>query len=227
MVVIQSTIQWYLWVDVYPSTKCNVILLAILSVKMSMSTTHCLETSPIFSGCSGWYPWAEAIASHLSTQGSLPSLMLGECTIPSSSCGVVLLSLPLGVGLTGVGLVHLSCAWQTPTCKGTPASDAMRRSQLWCGHVNFHAGLSLHMRGCLLQSDALPHELVLPSVLDLPLPLKGICLTLGWRSARFQSYGTYFPVVVLLLSLSLCHRLGLGLLKSGPQMVSNSGYNIH
>ena len=51
---------------------------------------------------------------------------------PSSSCGIVLLSLPLGVGLTGVGLVHPSHTCWTPTHKGTPASDPMRRSQLWC-----------------------------------------------------------------------------------------------
>ena len=51
---------------------------------------------------------------------------------PSSSCGIVLLSLPLGVGLTGVGLVHLSYAWQTPTHKGMPVSDATRRSQMRC-----------------------------------------------------------------------------------------------
>ena len=49
---------------------------------------------------------------------------------PLFSCGVFSLSLPLGVGLTGVGLVHLSCAWQTPTHKGTPVSDMMRRSLL-------------------------------------------------------------------------------------------------
>ena len=45
---------------------------------------------------------------------------------------------------------------------------------------------------------------------------------------RMRSPGSYlwclFLVIVLLLSLSLCHRLGLGLLKSGPQTVSNSGY---
>ena len=52
-------------------------------------------------------------------------------TRPLPSCGIVLLSLPLGVGLTGMGLVHPSCNWQTPTHKGTPASDT-RRSWLWC-----------------------------------------------------------------------------------------------
>ena len=53
-------------------------------------------------------------------------------TRPLSSCGIVSLSLPLGVGLTGVGLVHLSHTWWTPTHKEMPASDTMRRSQLWC-----------------------------------------------------------------------------------------------
>ena len=49
-----------------------------------------------------------------------------------SSCGVALLWLLLGVGLTGVGLVHLSHTWQTSTHKGMLGSDVMRRSQLWC-----------------------------------------------------------------------------------------------
>ena len=42
--------------------------------------------------------------------------------------------------------------------------------------------------------------------------------------SRLQTYGAYFLVIVLLLSLILCHGLGLGLLKSSLQMVSNSGY---
>ena len=53
-------------------------------------------------------------------------------TTPSSSCGIILLSLPPGVGLAGEGLVHLSHTWCTSTHKGMPASDAMRRSQLQC-----------------------------------------------------------------------------------------------
>ena len=81
-----------------------------------------------------WTLWlaymGEAIDSHLYHPREVSLAWCWVITRPSSSCGVVLLSLPLGVGLTGVGLVHLSCAW--PTCKGTPASDTMRRSQLWC-----------------------------------------------------------------------------------------------
>ena len=37
-------------------------------------------------------------------------------------------------------------------------------------------------------------------------------------------YSAYFPIIVPFLSLSLCCRLGLGLLKGGPQLVSDSGY---
>ena len=69
---------------------------------------------------------------------------------PLSSCGIALLSLPPGVGLTGVGLVHPSHTWWTPTHKGTPASDAMRRSSYDVGCMNVHAGLSLCTRGHLL-----------------------------------------------------------------------------
>ena len=53
-------------------------------------------------------------------------------TRPLYSHGIVLLSLPLGVGLTGVELVHQSHAWQTPTQRGMPVSDMMRRSWLQC-----------------------------------------------------------------------------------------------
>ena len=45
-------------------------------------------------------------------------------TRPLSTHGIFSLSLPLGVGLTGVGLVHQSHAWWTPTHKGM--------SSLWC-----------------------------------------------------------------------------------------------
>ena len=51
---------------------------------------------------------------------------------PLSSHGIISLSIPLGVGLAGVGLVHLSHTWQTPIHKGIPASDMTRWSQLWC-----------------------------------------------------------------------------------------------
>ena len=50
---------------------------------------------------------------------------------PLFSCGIILASLALQVGLPGMGLVHLSHPWQTPIHKGMPTSDAMRRSQFW------------------------------------------------------------------------------------------------
>ena len=62
-------------------------------------------------------------------------VLLAWCWViarPLSSCGIVSLSLPLGGGLTRLELVHWSHAWQTPTHKGTPVSDARRRSQLQC-----------------------------------------------------------------------------------------------
>ena len=52
-------------------------------------------------------------------------------TRPLSTCSVISQSLPLGVGLTEVGLVHWSHAWQTPTSKRMPVSDMMRRSWFW------------------------------------------------------------------------------------------------
>ena len=96
---------------------------------------------------------------------------------PLSSFGIALLSFPPGVGLTGVGLVHLSHTWQTPMCKGTPASDAMRRSQLQCRMCEFLficSGLSLHMRGGLSWSDILLFEACPP-----------IC---PWSSSSLEKY---------------------------------------
>ena len=107
-------------------------------------------------------------------------VLLAWCWViarPLSSHGIISLSLPLGVGLTGVGLVHLSHAWQTPTHKGMPVSDAMRRSQLQCRmcdcpcwFVTLYEGMSGH---------DLRHHLVrfvLPPIFNLPLSLKGISL---------------------------------------------------
>ena len=109
----------------------HMILSTILSMKTSTSTTHGLGTSPIFSGHSGWHPQEKPLFLFMQPR----EVFLAWCwviTRPSSSRGIVLLLLPLGVGLTGVGLVHPSHTWWTPTCKGMPASGAMRRSPLWC-----------------------------------------------------------------------------------------------
>ena len=84
---------------------------------------------------------------------------------PLSSHGVVSMSLPLGVGLTGVDLVHLSCAWWTPTHKGMPVSDTTRRSQLWCKMCDcLHWSITWNL-GCLSWSDIPPHEACPPTCL--------------------------------------------------------------
>ena len=129
MVVVQSTIQWYLWVDIYPSTKC------IWSCQ-----PFCQWRCP----CPLHIVWkihpssVDTPADVQRRSHSFPfihprEVFLTWCWViarPLSSCGIVSLSLPPGVGLTGVGLVHPSHAWQTPMCKEMPAPDAMRRSQL-------------------------------------------------------------------------------------------------
>ena len=131
VVVIQSAICWHLWADVYPSTRY-------------------MEADKPF--CPGRHPCPLHITwnLHLSSVYTLVDVHRRSHSFPfihprevflawcwvitswSSSCGVVLLSLPPGVGLTGVGLVHPSHTWWTATCKGMPTSDAMRRS--WLQH---------------------------------------------------------------------------------------------
>ena len=145
-------------------------------------------------------------------------------TRPLSPCDVVLLSLPLGVGLTGVGLVHPSCAWWTPTCKGTWASDTTVRSWLWCRMHEFPWSSFTSYEGTSVMiwnttSWGLSSHL---SRIFL-FPWKVSALT-GTRLLGFQTYGTNLPVVTPLLSLSYCCRLELGLLKSGPQAISYSSY---
>ena len=106
--------------DIYPSTKCM------------QSCRHPTPTT---------LTWSLHLFS-VDTNGrshSFPlihprEVFLAWCwmiTRPLSTHGILLLSLPLGVGLTGVGLVHLSHALQTPIHRGTSVTDAMG-SQLQC-----------------------------------------------------------------------------------------------
>ena len=76
---------------------------------------------------------------------------------PLSSCGVASLSLPPGVGLTGVGVVHPTNAWQTPTHNGHQFLMQWGGVSCGVGCVTAHVDLSHCTRGCLLQSDAPPH----------------------------------------------------------------------
>ena len=131
MVVVQSTIWWHLWAETSIPLP-NALNPVGHSVNEDINTHYTLPG--IFSHPQWMFQLTsteEAIASHWSTPEVSPAWHWVVAR-PSSSCGVVLLSLPQGVGLTGVGLVHLSHTWQTPTHKGIPVSDAMGRSQLQC-----------------------------------------------------------------------------------------------
>ena len=140
--------------------------------------------------------------------------MLGDDQTIIFLC-IVLLSLPLGVGFPpGAGLVHLSHAWQTPTHKGTPASDVMRRSQLWCRTCEFLCWSFTSYEGTSV-------TIWCTTLWGLSSHLSLIFL-FPWKASALTRMRS--P----LLCLSLCHRLGLGPLKSGLQTVSNSGYiSIH
>ena len=126
MAVIQSTVWRHLWVeDIYPSTKCM---------------WSCRHPLPLHITWSLHLSLVDVLADVHRRSCNFPlihprEVLLTWCwvvTRPLSVCGIISLSLPLGVGLTWVGLVHQSHAWQTPTHKGTPVSDTIRRSQLWC-----------------------------------------------------------------------------------------------
>ena len=57
---------------------------------------------------------------------------------PLLSCGIIISSLPLEIGLHQVVLVHLSSAWWTPIHKGMPTSDVIRSWFWWRMHDHPH-----------------------------------------------------------------------------------------
>ena len=187
MVIIQSTIWWYLWVDIYPSTK------------------HMWSCQPF---CQWRHPCPLHIAWKLHPSSgdapvdinrrnhSFPFIHPREVFL--AWCWVIARLLSSWLGLTGVGLVHPSHAWWTLMHRGMPVSDTMRRSQLWCRMCDFHAGLSFHMRGHLLQSDVLPHEACPPICPWSSFSLERCLPWLGWDCQvsilwhLFSSHSTAF-----------------------------------
>ena len=77
---------------------------------------------------------------------------------PLPSRGVVLLSLPSGVGLTGVGLVICPMLGRHPCILECQLLMQWGGANCNVGCLNVHAALSLSMRGCLLQPGILPHK---------------------------------------------------------------------
>ena len=153
------TIQWYLWVDVYPSTKYMWSCLPFCQQRHPHPLHMAQELHPSLVDALADIHWR----SHSFLFIHPREVFLAWCwviTRPSSSCGIVLLSLPLGVGFTEVGLVHLSHTWQDTHMHRGMSSFwcTMRRSHwLQCRTcMNSHAGLSVHMRGHLLWSGFNP-----------------------------------------------------------------------
>ena len=98
---------------------------------------------------------------------------------PLSSCGIVSLSLPLGVGLAVVGWYIHPLLGRHPHIRECQLLMQWGGTSYNIGHVNACACLSLHMRGHLLWSDAQPHEACPPiylwssSSLERHLPWQG------------------------------------------------------
>ena len=99
-------------------------------------------------------------------------------TQPLFSCGTILPSLPLEVGLHRVGLVCLSHAWSDIyTQEQCQPLIAMRKSQFWWRMCD-----CLHWSSHLVGGDIchnLTHHLtclIFPPIPNLPLSLKGISL---------------------------------------------------
>ena len=130
VVVIQSAIHWHPWVDFHPSIKHTWSCWSFCQWRCPclLHITWILHPSSVDT-------LADVHISHSFLFIHPREVFLAWCwviTRPLSSYCIISLSLPLAVGLTGVGLVCLSHTWQTPMPKGVPTSDTMRRSQLQC-----------------------------------------------------------------------------------------------
>ena len=83
---------------------------------------------------------------------------------PLFSCGVILPSLPLEVGLCRVGLAHVWLAMHDRHLYPRECQPLMwQEAGFGKGCMTVHIGPSLCRRGCLSQSDAPSHMLPLPT----------------------------------------------------------------
>ena len=120
--VLRFTIWWHLWaVMSFPQPNVHVPFDVYSHVTLPVVFCHPL-----------WMlQWASMVEFPFNP---LPEVLLAGhwvTALPIFSCGIISVSPPVEVGFHWMGLVHLSCAWQTPTHKGMPTSDAMRRSWFW------------------------------------------------------------------------------------------------
>ena len=138
MAVIQTAVQWHLWAeDIYPSAKCM---------------QSCKHPPPLHVS---WSLHPSSVGALVDVHGkshNFPLIHPREALLawhwvvarPLSSHGIISLSLPLRVGFTGVGLVHLSHTWQTSTHKETTVSDIMRSQLWWRMHHCLHWSVTLY-----------------------------------------------------------------------------------
>ena len=106
------------------------LCLTYVFLPRSAATSCYLWSSPILSGCSSRHPWQKLQLPIFPPQGSFTGRSSGDC-LTTFHLWHPLFSPLAQVVLHGVGLVHLSYVWQLPIHKGTPISDAMRRSWFW------------------------------------------------------------------------------------------------
>ena len=171
MVAVQSAVRCHLWAtDVYPSTKCTQSYWHALLLHVTWSLHPSL---------------VDALADIHGRSCNFPLIHLREVLLawywviprPLSSCGIISLSLPLGVGLTGVGMVHsVPCMADTHT---------QRNASFWCNEEESvaveDAWLSMlvhHFVRWDACRDLMYHLtcLIFPPIFNLPLSLKGISL---------------------------------------------------
>ena len=101
--ILGFTICWHLQAASHSLGQMHMFLLT------STATSCYLRSSPIFSGCSSII---HSRSCNFPLIHPRKVLMAGHwvTALPLLSCGIIISSLPLEVGLNGVGLVHLSHA---------------------------------------------------------------------------------------------------------------------
>ena len=187
--VLRFTIQWHLWVVMlFPQPNTHV------------PPWH---LQPCHSTC-GLHPSSvDALVDVHGRSHNLPLihprevLLVGHwvATLPMFSCGIISVSPPVEVGLHGVGLVHLFHAWWMPIHKGTPTSDAMRRSWFWWRMCGSSALVHHFVRGDIC-CDLMHHSHVCSSLLSLIFlfPLEPSAFT----STRLPGFRFMVPIFLSL-----------------------------
>ena len=114
--------------------RCHSLCLTYVFLLKFAAKSLYLWSSPIFGGCSGRCPWYKLQLSVFPPQGSFTGRLLGDCLANFLSWHPLFITSVRGSLAWGEAGTPVPCM-MTAKHKGTPISDAMRRSQFqWRTH---------------------------------------------------------------------------------------------